>query len=342
MALSNVTSQSSENLTNAISPGDTWGEISSSIFMKFIFVLEGAVILFVTFFLIKLIKKYFAKIETTHEQQRTALNLLEKITVGFVMVVGLTLALKVVGLDISLLVSVCLLGLSYGLKDVIKNYIAGILLSLKSPFKIGDTVKIKQFVGKIEKMELQSTSIKTFDNRDITIYNSDILNQSIQNYSRYPMKRIELNVNLGYGTDIEKATRIFNKILEADQSILKTPKHTISFKGFSKDFITVQLKFWLQIPSNFLKIRTDLAYKIYKAFDEASLISPYARETDPKEGFSMDENRKKRTQDFYTSPMFANLDTAPAAADQLAPQPGPLAPEFVDADEPSVEEDDMF
>jgi len=307
--------------------------------VKFLYVLEGAIILAVTLFIVKYIKKYFAKIETAHEQQKNALNLLEKITVGFVMVVGVTLALKVIGLDISLLVSVCLLGLSYGLKDVIKNYIAGILLSLKSPFKVGDTVKIKQFVGKVEKMELQSTSLKTFDNRDVTIYNSDILNQSIQNYSRYPMKRIELNVNLGYGTDVEKATRIFEKILTAEQSILKAPKYSIVFKAFSKDYITVQLKFWVQLPSNFLKVRTDLAYKIYKAFDEASLLTPYAREANPKEGFSMDESRKKRIQDFYASPMFADLNKEPSATDQLAPQPGPLAPEFADADEPSVEDE---
>ena len=86
-----------------------------------------------------------------HEQQKTAINLMEKITNGFIIVIAFTLALKIIGLDLTLILGAVMLGLSFGLRDVIKNYIAGLFNSFKSPFSIGDIVKVRSFTGKIEK-----------------------------------------------------------------------------------------------------------------------------------------------------------------------------------------------
>lgn len=327
----NVTS-SGNSVSSSNSGSFDFSEISSTIFNKFIEVLEAALILIISYFIIRYVKSYFTKVETTHEQQRTALNLLEKITVGFVLVVGITLALKAVGIDMSILVGVGLLGLSYGLKDIIKNYIAGILIFLKSPYKIGDVVKIKNYVGKVEKMEFQATSLKTFDHRDITIYNSDIMSQSIENYSRYPMRRMEINVKLGYGTNMEKATRIFDKILSSDVAVLKNPKYTIIFKKFADNSIVIQIKFWVNVPSNMLAIRSNLAWQINKAFDDANVYSPYNKGIQTVTDFSMNDERKKRIQEFQATPFFIDVSTNGN---------GQLAPEAVviDADEPSIEED---
>ena len=123
-------------------------------------------------------------------------NLLEKITSGFIIVVAVTLALKVIGLDMTLLISVAILGLSYGLQDIIKNYVAGILILFKAPFKIGDVVKIRDFIGRVNKMDFQSTTLETFDNRHITIYNSDVMTQSIVNYSNNTMRRLDFDVTV--------------------------------------------------------------------------------------------------------------------------------------------------
>lgn len=328
---------SGNNVTDSVaqSGGTDWTDLSGLILTKFIQVLEATLILVVTYFIIRIVRKRFQKYETTYDHQKTAINLLEKITSGFILVVGVTLALKTVGLDISLLVGVGLLGLSYGLKDIIKNYIAGILIFLKSPFKLGDIVKIKKFTGKVEKMEFQATTLKTFDNRDITIYNSDIMNQSIENYSRYPMRRMEINVKLGYGTDVDRATRIFDKILANESAVLKTPKYSIVFKSFGDTGITVQLKFWVTMPSNMLKIRSVIAWKIHEAFDEHAVLSPYNRGVEFNNDVSMTAERQERVKAFYANPVMIDLKS-PA---QTATPNFAVSPELVDADEPSIEED---
>lgn len=303
-------------------------DILPQIIEKFIQVIEASLVLVASYFLIRYLRKRLNKLEAEHEQQRTALNLLEKIISGFVIVIAITLALKVVGIDISLLVSVAVLGLSYGLQDVIKNYVAGILILLKAPFKIGDIVKIKKFTGKITKMDFQSTSMETFDNRHITIYNKDIMTQSIVNYSKNMMRRLQMDVTIGYGSDTTKALEVFRTILANHPKILKEPKSSVIYKKFSSNGTEFTLKFWVQRPCNILKIRTEIAAQLTTSLDDQNIFMPYTKgiETGSEvELKTTTEEHKKRSSDFLALPMFAPPQPAvqPAIVDPAAPIPTP-------------------
>lgn len=324
------TNTAAELDAGATSGGFHLSDLNATILTKFFLVLEAVAILVVTIFLVRLIRSKFEKLEATHEQQRTAINLLEKISTGFLIVIGITIALKTVGIDMSLLVSVALLGLSYGLKDVIKNYVAGILIFFKAPFKIGDVVKIKKYIGKVEKMDLQSTTLKTFDYRDITIYNSDVMSQSIANYSRYPMRRMEVDVRLGYGSNLEKATRLFEELLKSEPAVLKNPRHNIVFKKFSDSGTIVQLKFWVAMPCNMLKIRSSIALKIHELVDEQNLLMPYTKDVQYENDVYMTPERKARLETSYKQPIFANIENPPS--------PEELVPDAIDIDEPPFDE----
>lgn len=341
MALQDSVQNSGKDIANSTNvSGDNFSEIMAFIFDKFILVVEAGLILACGLLVMHWVKNRFERIEKTHEQQKTAFNVLQKIAVGFVLVISVTLALKTLGLDISILVGVGLLGLSYGLKDIINNYIAGILIFLKSPFKIGDVVRIKHYVGKVEKMEFQSTSLKTFDNRDITLYNSDIMSQSIENFSSYNMRRVELNVKIGYGSDTMVAVDLFDKILRNNKNVLTSPKHSIVFKKFADNSIVIQLKFWVACTSNMLATKSAIAWQIHQAFNEESLFAPYVRGFESGSDFSMTALRKGRLQQFYSQAIFAAVAGNGAVPVGVVPNAaGVTTIEIVDGDEPSLEED---
>lgn len=307
-------------------------EILTNILLKFIDVIEGVLIIIAGLFLIRILKRYLSKIEVTHERQRTALNLFEKITSGFFIVITFTLALKVIGLDLTLIVSVLTLGISFGLRDVIKNYIAGLLILFKSPFEIGDIVKIRSFVGKIEKIEFQSISLRTFDRKEVTIHNSDLLTQPITNFSKTQQARIEISLALGYGSDVRRALQIFDRLLQNHAAILKSPKYSIVLKDFGETGMTVYLRFWVQKPCNVLRVKSELALQIQEAFDEEKLLAPYSREAGLDGAFGMTEARKERLKIFYGQPMLA--DIAAATAEQVAAAGAMPAEEYADAEEP--------
>lgn len=316
------------NIDGSVSSGGnlSFDTLVPQILWKFIDVLEGAAIIALGVFLIRYMHKYFQKIETEHEDQRTAVNLLEKITSGFILVITVTIALKIVGIDMTLLVSVAILGLSYGLQDIIKNYVAGILILFKSPFKIGETVKIREHTGKIHKIDFQSTTMKTFDNKFITIYNSDVMTQSIVNFSNNSLRRVSFDVLLGYGTDIPKALKIFESILQNNAEIVKNPGYSVIFKQFTETACIFSIKFWVQRPCNILKIRSNIALQIGQSFDEQKVFMPYQKTIQTETDYTLTDDRKKQSAEFYQNPIFSASET---------PQPQPqLQVEFDDADEP--------
>lgn len=307
-------------------------EILSSIVLKFIDVLEGVAVVIIGIVIVRFLRAYFSRIEAAHEQQKTALNLLEKITNGFVLIVSVILALKIIGLDLTLVLSVLTLGLSFALRDVIKNYVAGLLILFKAPFEIGDIIKIRNFTGKIERIEFQAVTVRTFDLREITIHNSDLLTQPITNYSKRQQARLEITVSLGYGTNLERALKIFDHILQNNPTVLKSPRYSIVFHEFGEKGTRVLIRFWVQRPCNVLAIRSAIALAVNSSFDEAEVIAPFTREAGLDGMYGMSEARRERLKSFYGQPILADL--AMQVAGQVAVATEPVATDYADADEP--------
>lgn len=302
--------------------------------VRFFHFVEGVAIIVAGVLIIRYTRRYMQRIQVVHEAQRMALNLAEKLVSGFLVIVTATLALKVVGLDLTLLVSALTLGLSFALGDIIKNYVSGILILFKSPFTIGDVVKIKSFIGRVEHIDFQSTTLKTFDKKEITIYNKDILSQSITNFSKEELRRLEVEVNLGRGTDTAHALKVFEAILSNHSQVLKSPKFTIIFHKFSESGLRVMLRFWVKRPSNILKVRSEVALLIDQAFDEVSIISPIQRSIQFTDDVAMDEARKERIKMFYGLPQLAAL--AETTSGELKTVLG-TEEDLFDRDEPEVE-----
>jgi len=305
--------------TNVSSPTDggqiDFANLGPYLLTKFLLVLEAALIIIVGIFLIRYTRRYLNKISIEHEQQKTAVNLFEKLLSGFIIVISITLALRVVGIDMTLLVSVTILGLSYGLQDIIKNYVAGILIMFKSPFKIGDMISIKGFTGKVDKIDFQSTTLRTFDQKDVTISNGDVMTQSIVNFNRSPVRRIELVMTLGYGSDYLHAIKIFDHILRNYEGVLRKPSHKIIFKSFDEKGVTFAIRCWAQLPCNLLAIKSDLALQLLKIYDEQTVFLPHGKDIQVDSDYTMTDQNKAQIEATKKTPGFTLDETQPIPAD---------------------------
>lgn len=168
-------------------------------------------------------------------------------------------------------------------------------------------------------MDFQSTTLETFDNRHITIYNSDVMTQSIVNFSGNSMRRINIDVMLGYGSDTAKALTIFEKILKSNPAVLKSPKFSIIFKAFGESAIAFTLKFWVQQPCNILKIKSGIGLQISQAFDEQKIMMPYSKDIQIESDYTMNDDRKQRIANFFSQPQFAEVPVVEGAATDVVP-----------------------
>ncbi len=172
------------------------------------------------------------------------------------------------------------------------------------------------------------------------------MSQSIENYSRHKMRRLEIDVSLGYGSDIQKVTKIIGIILENNESVLKTPKYSISFKSFTNTSMVVKVKFWVPVPSNFLEIRSDIAWKINQSFDESTIFGPYERGFQTANDFTLTTERQNKIKEFYNNPLYSGSQaintTTPISptAPTLDANGQPIPVEIIsDVDEPQIDED---
>jgi len=207
---------------------------------------------------------------------------------------------------LTLLVSVLILGLSYGLQDIIKNYVAGILIMFKSPFKIGDLINIKGQTGKVESIDFQATTLRTADQKDVTIYNGDVLTQSITNFSRSTIRRVDIDITIGYGSDNLQAFKIFDRIISNHASVLKKPAHKIVFKQFAPNGVQFSIRAWVNFPSNVMAIKSDIAMQISQAFDEEKIYIPFEKSIQIESDYSMTEARKAKITEMHQNPLYAD------------------------------------
>lgn len=128
-----------------------------------------------------------------------------------VLAVGVVVALAVIGLNIGALVaSLGLVGLTLGLalKDVLANYVAGVMLLMQGPFKVGDTISVAGMEGTVTDVTTRDTTLRGADGRNIHIPNSTVFGAIVVNVSAYPVRRFEVAFTLPAGADLPTARGI--------------------------------------------------------------------------------------------------------------------------------------
>ncbi|MCB2379493.1 mechanosensitive ion channel family protein [Hymenobacter sp. BT635] len=166
---------------------------------------------------------------------------------------GLVLAMEVVGLYALVGGLVAGAGLSafivgFALKDIAENFLAGVVLAFNRPFRIHDTVQIKDLVGKVEDLSLRVTLIKTFDGKHIFLPNAMVLREPLINFTRdgYIRQDFLVTVDLGEQGDSQQATALLLNYLKANKGVEVREPHTpyVILEKASANTADLRAYFW--------------------------------------------------------------------------------------------------
>ncbi len=116
-------------------------------------------------------------------------------------------ALGVLNLDrtvTSLLAGIGVVGLALGFafQDIAANVMSGIIMVLRRPFDIGDTVEVGGHLGRVRAIELRATELETLDGLSVTVPNKDVFQAAIINYTKTPSRRLDFTIGTGYDDDM--------------------------------------------------------------------------------------------------------------------------------------------
>jgi small conductance mechanosensitive channel len=202
---------------------------------------------------------------------------LSSILNSVLLVVVIIAALEQLGVNTTSLVAVfAAAGLAIGLalKDSLSNFSAGIMLIIFKPFKPGDYVEAAGIAGVVEMISIFNTLLRTGDNREIIVPNSQIYSGVITNFSAREQRRIDLVIGIGYEDDIKAAKQVLQNILESEARILKEPVPLILVNELGENSIELAVRPWVK-REDYLNVRSDLLETIKQEFDAANISIPY-------------------------------------------------------------------
>ncbi len=196
--------------------------------------------------------------------------------------IGLIMALNVLHLEqtvTSLLAGAGIIGLALGFafQDITANFISGILIAFRKPIQVGDIIKTEEFMGKVEKIDLRVTVIRTFQGLHVIIPNKDVFQTPVTNFTKTHDRRIDLEVGVSYAEDLEHVRRVAIKAVEDLPYLLPGKQVELHYKEFGDSSINFVLMLWIHYPDEpgYWKARSDAIIAVKKAFDDEGITIPF-------------------------------------------------------------------
>ncbi len=251
--------------------------------------LIAAIIMFVTSLLLSGAAARWARQSTkkTIADEETR-RLLAKIVRWGMLGIGTTVALEQVQFDVtSFVAGLGIAGITVGfaLQDIARNFVSGILLLVRQPFKIGDAVEVAGHAGIVKEITTRDTVIKTWDGVLEIIPNIDVFTKPIVNYSELPLRRRTIMIGLGYGQDVEQAKQTFLQALQTVEGVADDPPPNILAEGLGDSAMTLSARFWVnQETHDLFETHSRAVRAINDASEEEGIDLPYPTQTLRLEG----------------------------------------------------------
>ncbi|MDD2328128.1 MAG: mechanosensitive ion channel [bacterium] len=191
------------------------------------------------------------------------------------------LIINIVGTKpVSLVALIGSIGLAVGLavKDNLANFAGGVMLLFNKPFRGGDYIEAQSVAGTVQSVGILYTTLTTFDNKTVHIPNGPLSTGNIVNYSTQATRRVDLTVNVEYGSDVELVKRLLLDIAEKHPQVLKDPaplSRMVKMNDSSIDFV---LRVWT-LSGDFWPVTFDLNEQVYDALNANGLNIPFPQMT---------------------------------------------------------------
>lgn len=219
---------------------------------------------------------FYAWAERT-ESNRSSEILIARLGYGGVWVIGSVIALGVMGLEFGALLGA--LGLTsvavgFSLKDVLSNYISGVILLAARPFRLGDQVSIDDYEGTVTEIQLRATTIRTYDGRMVYIPNQEVFKASVTNNTASPIRRSSVIVGIDYEAEIEAASKAIVEAIKSVDSIQQqepSPPRVL-VRELAASTVNLEVQFWVNSHRGEFLETTSRATKVIKESLEAKNI----------------------------------------------------------------------
>ncbi|WP_312941574.1 mechanosensitive ion channel domain-containing protein [Stutzerimonas balearica] len=209
---------------------------------------------------------------------RTMENLIKQVSYYTVWLLGLIVAATAFGLEPGALATglgLTSLALGFALKDILSNFVSGLLILTLRPFQLGDQIVIGETEGTVERIELRATQIRTYDGRRVLVPNADTFTSRVTNNTAAPVRRGQVVCYLGYDVELQKVLRVLEEATLRAEGVIAEPQPSVAIREMGQSELAFQVQFWCDSRrSDFMLTASRVRANLIDALRAAGIALP--------------------------------------------------------------------
>lgn len=246
----------------------------------FLAAIRAAVYLLVGLLLARLLSRGLARaLEDKLDAQQVMLT--RRISFYLIVLLVLASALRELGFDLTVLLGaagILTVALGFASQTSASNLISGLFLIGERPFSVGDVIKVGDATGEVLSIDPLSVKLRTFDNLMVRVPNETLVKTQLTNLSRFPIRRLDMQIGVGYRTDLKQLRDVLMGVAERNPVCLEEPKPLFIFLEYGDSALKIQLSVWAR-REKFLDLRNSMHEGVKAALDEAGIDIPFPQRT---------------------------------------------------------------
>lgn len=168
--------------------------------------------------------------------------------------------------------------IGFAAQTSLSNLISGLFLIWESPFRIGDVLQVGNDHGTVHSIDLLSVQLRTFSNQLIRIPNTTLITTSFTNVTRFPIRRMDIDIGVAYKEDVGKVMDVLKDVADRNPYCLDEPAPVIIFKGFGNSALEFMFGPWF-VKTDYIELRNSLLIEVKERFDEEGIEIPFPHRT---------------------------------------------------------------
>lgn len=232
--------------------------------------------------IIRRIKKALGRMFERRQTEGTIATFTTSLVTIILTIILIVITIGALGINTTSIAALLAAGgmaIGMALSGTVSNFAGGIMILAFKPFKAGDFINAQGYSGIVQSVSIVNTKLLTTDNRVIVIPNGALSNGNIDNYSAMPLRRIDIDVNVEYGTDAQKCIDSLLEIIKDDPRILDSNTEGaqdpfIALSSMNESNITFVTRSWV-MAQDYWPTRFDLNKKIYTTLPEKGIQFTY-------------------------------------------------------------------
>ncbi len=235
------------------------------------------VIFFLGRFVIRLVVRALSKTMQKNAVEKTLETFICNLVSMALLIVVVIAAIGQVGIQTTSFIAIFgAAGLAVGLalQGSLSNFASGVLIILFRPYKVGDWVEAAGISGAVDQVQILTTILKTGDNKQVIVPNSQIMDSIITNYSAHDTRRVDMVIGVSYEDDLDKVRKTLEEIIAADDRILQDPAPKIAVSELADSSVNFVVRPWCA-TAYYWAVMCDLTETIKKRFDQDGISFPF-------------------------------------------------------------------